>query len=108
MNQAKLRFFTNVSHEFRTPLTLIIGPLEQLFKKDLKAHSFHKQFDIMLKNARRMLRLINQLLDFRKIEGGKMTLKAEYADIIKFIHDITHSFEEYAIEKQINFMACFF
>lgn len=103
LNQAKIRFFTNISHEFRTPLTLIIGPLEQLLNKGSQLQPFQKQFDIMLKNARRMLRLINQLLDFRKIEGGKMVLRAEYSNIVKFIHDIFHSFEEYAIEKQINF-----
>jgi len=103
LNQAKLRFFTNISHEFRTPLTLIISPLEQLLRKGKESHTFHRQFDIMLKNARRMLRLINQLLDFRKIEGGKMTLKAEYSDIVKFMRDIVHSFEEYAGERHINF-----
>ena len=103
LNQAKLRFFTNISHEFRTPLTLIIGPLEQLLRRGKEIQPFQKQFNIMLKNARRMLRLINQLLDFRKIEGGKMTLKTEYSDIVKFITDIMHSFEEYTVEKQINF-----
>ena len=50
-----------------------------------------------------MLRLVNQLLDFRKYEGGKMTLKTEYTDLISFIHDISHSFEDYANEKSINF-----
>jgi signal transduction histidine kinase/ligand-binding sensor domain-containing protein/DNA-binding response OmpR family regulator len=103
LHQAKLRFFTNISHEFRTPLTLIIGPLEQLLGKTKETILFRRQLDIMLKNARRMLRLINQLLDFRKFEGEKMSLKAEYTDIISFINDITHSFEEYASEKQINF-----
>jgi signal transduction histidine kinase/ligand-binding sensor domain-containing protein/DNA-binding response OmpR family regulator len=103
LNQSKLRFFTNISHEFRTPLTLIISPLEQLLSKKNDLQPIRKQLDIMLKNARRMLRLINQLLDFRKIEGGKMTLKAEYSDIIDFISDIIHSFEELALEKRINF-----
>ena len=102
LNQAKLRFFTNISHEFRTPLTLIIGPLEQLLRKGREIQPFRKQMDIMLKNARRLLRMVNQVLDFRKIEGGKMALKAEYSDIVKFIDDILHSFEEYAIEKQIT------
>ena len=88
LNQAKLRFFTNISHEFRTPLTLIIGPLEQLLRKGREIQTFRRQLDIMLKNARRLLRLVNQVLDFRKIEGGKMTLKAEYSDIVKFIDDI--------------------
>lgn len=103
IHQAKLRFFTNISHEFRTPLTLILGPLEQLLEKKPAIEPFRKQLDIMLINARRMLRLINQLLDIRKIEGGKMKLKAEYSDVVKFISDIIHSFEEYALEKNIDF-----
>lgn len=103
INQAKLRFFTNISHEFRTPLTLIIGPLEKILAHEKESQQFRIPLNIMLKNARRMLRLINQLLDLRKFENEKMQLKAEYSDIIKFIEDIIHSFEEYAIEKRINF-----
>ncbi len=108
IQQAKLQFFTNISHEFRTPLTLITGPLEQLLQKKQAIEPFRKQLDIMLVNSRRMLRLINQLLDIRKIEGGKMKLKAEYSDVVKFIRDIMHSFEEYAQEKRIkfNFKTC--
>lgn len=101
LNRAKLRFFTNISHEFRTPLTLIISPLEQILKKGTN-QSFNKQFSVMLNNARRMLRLINQLLDFRKIEGGAMELKAECADIVDFIKNVAHAFEEHAIEKNIS------
>lgn len=103
LSQAKLRFFTNISHEFRTPLTLIIGPLEQLIQKGKNLQPYRKQLDIMLKNSRRMLRLINQLLDFRKFEGGKMKLRVEYSDIVQFIKDIVFSFEEYAIEKRIDY-----
>ncbi len=103
LNQAKFRFFTNISHEFRTPLTLIIGPLEDLIRRENAVRPFKNQLDIMLVNARRMLRLINQLLDFRKIEFGKMALHAEYADLVKFTADVVHSFEQYAIEKQITF-----
>jgi signal transduction histidine kinase/ligand-binding sensor domain-containing protein/DNA-binding response OmpR family regulator len=103
LTQAKFRFFTNISHEFRTPLTLIISPLEQLLNNSSEEHPIRKQLDIMMKNARRMLRLINQLLDFRKIEGEKMTLRAEYSDIITFINDIVDSYGEYAHEKHISF-----
>lgn len=103
LNQAKFRFFTNISHEFRTPLTLIIGPLEEIIRKEGAARPFKRQLDIMLVNARRMLRLINQLLDFRKFEGGKMNLRAEESDLVRFINDVKHSFEQYAVEKQITF-----
>jgi signal transduction histidine kinase/ligand-binding sensor domain-containing protein/DNA-binding response OmpR family regulator len=103
INQTKLRFFTNISHEFRTPLTLIIGPLEKLLSNEKETQHIRMPLNMMLKNARRMLRLINQLLDLRKFENEKMKLRTENSDIIKFIEDIIHSFEEYAIEKRINF-----
>jgi signal transduction histidine kinase/ligand-binding sensor domain-containing protein/DNA-binding response OmpR family regulator len=103
INQSKLRFFTNISHEFRTPLTLIIGPLEQILAREKEIQPIKMHLNIMLKNARRMLRLVNQLLDLRKFEGEKMSLKTENSDIVKFIKDIIHSFEEYAVEKRINF-----
>ncbi len=104
VNQARIRFFTNISHEIRTPLTLIIGPLEQLIARGEETKPFRKHFDIMLKNARRLLRLINQLLDFRKIELDKMNLIAEYGNFTKFIQEINYSFEELAANKNIKFV----
>ncbi|MBN1117244.1 MAG: response regulator [Bacteroidales bacterium] len=101
--QARMSFYTNISHDIRTPLTLIIGPLEQLLSRGKETEPFRKQLDIMLKNARRLLRLINQLLDFRKIEMDKMSLNAEKADLNRFIRDIVYSFEEFAAEKHIEF-----
>jgi len=102
LNQEKIRFFTNISHEIRTPLTLIISPLEQLLKnKDINKEIYNK-LEIINRNAKRIFRLINQLLDLRKIESGKMNLKVEYNDIIKFIREIVILFEEYAREKNIN------
>lgn len=103
ISQARMQFFTNISHEIRTPLTLIIGPLEQLIAKGSEVQPYRRQFDIMLKNARRLLRLINQLLDLRKIELGKSGLRAEYANISKFVKDIVFSFEEHAQDKKIDF-----
>ncbi len=102
-SQARIRFFTNISHEIRTPLTLIIGPLEQLLSRGREVEPFRRQLDIMLKNARRLLRLINQLLDLRKIELEKASLKAEMSDFSKFVKDIVFSFEEFAADRKINF-----
>lgn len=102
ITHARMSFYANISHEIRTPLTLIIGPLEQLISRGKDVQNIRKQLDIMLKNARRMLRLINQLLDFRRIEMQKMALNAENADIVQFIRDITSSFEEFAQEKSIE------
>ncbi len=103
VTQARMSFYTNISHDIRTPLTLIIGPLEQLLAKGKEVAPYRMQLDVMLKNARRLLRLINQLLDFRKIEMQKMRLNAEKSDLVGFLRDIIYSFEEYPFEKHINF-----
>lgn len=101
--QMKLKFFTNISHEFRTPLTLIIGPLENLIEDQSFAVKDQKRFRLMHRNAMRMLRLINQLMDFRKSESGKLKMRAENADINSFIHEVKSSFEEYARIKKYDF-----
>lgn len=103
ITQARMSFYTNISHDIRTPLTLIIGPLEKLLAEGKNIAPFRKQLDIMQKNARRLLRLVNQLLDFRKIEMQKMHLKAQKSDLVKFLRDIVYTFEEHAIEKHIHF-----
>jgi len=99
--QTKLRFFTNISHEFRTPLTLILGSIENLL--DQKDQESHQQLNVMHQNANRLLRLINQLMDFRKIENEKMNLRISRYDINRFIQEISDSFTELAQNKQINF-----
>ena len=70
----KLQFFTNISHELRTPLTLIIGPLQQIMKGNVKPKDISSLNTIMYKNSNRLLKLINQLLDFRKAESGNLNL----------------------------------
>jgi len=102
LHQEKLQFFTNISHEFRTPLTLIIGPLEKMqldeTEEDKKAH-----LKLMLRNAKRLLGMVNQLLDFRKTERGQMRLKVQEQDIIPVISEIMISFEELRKHKNIQF-----
>jgi signal transduction histidine kinase/ABC-type sugar transport system substrate-binding protein/DNA-binding response OmpR family regulator len=100
---AKLRFFTNISHEFRTPLTLIIGPLENILASDNLTNSQKEQLDMILRNAHRLLRLINQLMDLRKIENEKMELKAGCYDIVSFVHDVKKAFDDLATKKNIDF-----
>jgi len=103
VNEYKLQFFTNISHEIRTPLTLIIGPLEDMLAgADIK-NKKRLQMEIMLKSARRMLHLTNQLLDFRKVQNNKMVLKVSKIDIIAFTRDIYNSFIPLAIHKGILF-----
>lgn len=103
INQAKLKFFTNVSHEFRTPITLIMGPLEKLMKDKGISKKYAASLNLMFKNANRLLRLINQLMDLRKMEAGKMRLKTEKLDIIPFLKDIHNNFLELASQKNIEF-----
>jgi len=101
--KAKLRFFTNISHEFRTPLTLIIGPLEDLIQSSGLPEEYRKQFNLMHRNALRMLRMINQLMDFRKLENEKMKLQAGNYDIVGFLKEIYESFAEHAAKKKVDF-----
>ncbi len=101
--KAKLRFFTNISHEFRTPLTLIIGPLEDLIQSNGLPTEHRKQFNLMHRNSLRLLRMINQLMDFRKLENEKMKLQAGFYDIVAFLNEIYESFAEHAAKKMIDF-----
>ncbi|SNR78053.1 Signal transduction histidine kinase [Lutibacter agarilyticus] len=103
INQMKLRFFTNISHELRTPLTLIIGPLEQIMKGSNDEQYLQRLNAIMYKNSTRLLRLINQLLDFRKAESSNINLIVEQGNLVNFIEEIYHAFEEIALERNIDF-----
>jgi AraC-like DNA-binding protein/nitrogen-specific signal transduction histidine kinase len=101
INELKLQFFTNISHEIRTPLTMIIGPLEDLLSANGVDSRKKVQMEIMLKNARRMLNLINQLLDFRKVQNNRMILKIKEIDIVSFTKEIFDSFIPLAKHKGI-------
>ena len=102
VNEYKLQFFTNISHEIRTPLTLIIGPLEDMLAESEISDKKRLQMEIMLKNARRMLHLTNQLLDLRKVQNNKMVLKIKKIDIIAFTSEIFNSFVPLANHKGIT------
>lgn len=99
----KLRFFTDVSHELRTPLTLITGPVEHILSKGDLSKESHEQLQLVKKNTDRMLRLVNQILDFRKIQNRMMKMRVHEVDIIPFIHQIMDSFDSLAKEHQIEF-----
>jgi signal transduction histidine kinase/DNA-binding response OmpR family regulator len=101
--QAKMVFFTNISHEFRTPLTLMIGPLENILSDRKISSDLRSQLQMMLRNATRLLRMINQLMDLRKIEDEKMKLSAGEYDIISFTREIKEAFDELAERKNISF-----
>ncbi|GAB3665256.1 two-component regulator propeller domain-containing protein [Echinicola sediminis] len=105
IHQMKLRFFTNISHEFRTPLTLILGPLEQLLKSgnEYGLPDRKRMYVLMQKNARLLLKLINQLMDFRKIDQGKMKLYLTEENIPSFVHELAEPFQLIATSKEIDF-----
>ena len=103
LNQSKLRFFTNISHEFRTPLTLIVSQLEMLMERnDIQPLVYSKLVNIH-RNTLRMKRLITELLDFRKQEQGFEKFRYSRQDIYPFLEEIYLSFKEYARAKQISF-----
>jgi signal transduction histidine kinase/ligand-binding sensor domain-containing protein/DNA-binding response OmpR family regulator len=101
--QAKLQFFTNISHEFRTPLTLILGPLDKLIHSNINNSNLQKQFKLMEANTKRLLRLINQLMDFRKVESGKLTINVAKYDIVEITNKIADCFTDKAENCSINF-----
>ncbi|MFZ0455478.1 MAG: ATP-binding protein [Ignavibacteriaceae bacterium] len=102
LDRVKTEFFTNISHEFRTPLTLIIGPLEKLMDND-QIESVQRQYNLIHKNARKLLSLINQLLDLSTIDAGKMKLEIEKVNLVNFAKGILASFQSLAEDKNIRF-----
>jgi len=102
INEMKLRFFTNISHDLRTPLTLIITPLQILLNEESN-ESFRKKLNTIYKNAQQLLTLINSLLDFRKLDVGVETLNLKSGDFVNLVRDIHTSFCDYAIERKIKF-----
>jgi signal transduction histidine kinase len=102
LDRAKSRFFANVSHEFRTPLTLTIGPLEGAMDK-LKGvdGSVARAFDMALRNARRLMRLVNQILDVAKLEAGQMRLNRRTLDLAPFVRSIAEAFAPAAEAKGV-------
>lgn len=99
IHQAKLRFFTNISHELRTPLTLIIGPVESLKQK---YPAISAELQTISQNAQKLLRLVNQLLDFRKIEMKGVHLKVSYASLTDQIERVISGFDYLRIEKNMT------
>jgi ligand-binding sensor domain-containing protein/signal transduction histidine kinase len=103
MDAMKIRFFTNISHEFRTPLTLIVTPLEKLIR-EVGDERIRHQLKMMFRNARRLLGLVNQLLDFRKIEVQGIVLHKSKDDVVAFVKDVAVSFSDLFETKSIRFI----
>jgi signal transduction histidine kinase/DNA-binding response OmpR family regulator/ABC-type xylose transport system substrate-binding protein len=101
-SEAKINFFTNISHEFRTPLTLILAPLDEMKNNAKLDHTSRQYVSLIQKNTIRLLKLINELMDFRKIESDKMQLRATEQDIVQFVDDIIGSFKTLAKKRNID------
>ncbi len=99
---AKFDFFTNISHELRTPLTLIIGPLEDTLTSSRLHFSLKNNLELVQRNSYRLLKLINQLMDFRKIEEGKMEINASTQVLGDFVFEISNEFKDLARKKHIS------
>lgn len=102
MGEAKIKFFMNISHEIRTPLTLIITPLLSLIKEDKEPHR-QGIYEIIRKNSERILHLINQMMDLRKIDKGQMIMRMCKTDMVSFINEEYDLFKQQAIAKSIDF-----
>lgn len=99
IHQAQLRFFTNISHDFRTPLSLILAALDKLRREGLKEYYYR----ILNGNVQRLLNLVNELMDFRTIENGMMHLELQPLDINSFVKEIANDFIDYAGQRHIDF-----
>lgn len=103
LDMLKIKFFTNISHEFRTPLSLILAPLDKIIR-NINDNDQKKQLTLVQRNAKRLLNLVNQLLDFRKMEVQEFKLNTSEGDIIYFIKDLTLSFSDVAEKKDIQLL----
>lgn len=103
LHEMKLRFFTNISHEFRTPLTLITWPIRDLLKSENLTADERGQLETVRKNTNRLLQLIGQIMEFRKLEKGQAKLNISKIELVSFVEDIILSFDGEAKSKNISF-----
>jgi signal transduction histidine kinase/DNA-binding response OmpR family regulator/ligand-binding sensor domain-containing protein len=100
--QQQLTFFTNISHEFRTPLTLILGPLENLIRQN-RNETLNNSYQLMLRNAKRLFNLISELMNFRKVAESMINLQVQQIDVSQFCQDLSTEFQPIATKKDIDF-----
>ena len=101
MEEDKIRFFTNISHDLKTPLTLVVAPLEKIRETNLPA-AIRTEVDVAWRNARQLYGLVLELLDFRRLDVGKEKLQMKHGDIVSFVRQTVQGFAFYAIRKQIR------
>jgi signal transduction histidine kinase/DNA-binding response OmpR family regulator len=103
LSELKIKFFTNISHELRTPLTLIKGPIQELKEKESLTEKGKQYVELMEKNTNQMLQLVNQILDFRKIQSGKMRLHVSQINLNTLVKSFQKEFRVLAEENEISF-----
>lgn len=104
VNEIKLQFFTDISHEIRTPLTLILGPLDDIRRAALPLPSnVSHSIDMISRNTKRILLLVNQLLDFRKAQNQKLKLRVQHVEMASFVSTVCQNFQQLALQKDISF-----
>ncbi|HET6541290.1 MAG TPA: ATP-binding protein, partial [Chryseolinea sp.] len=106
-DQLKSKFFANISHEFRTPLSLILAPVEEKLLSGNLINADKESFTLIRRSATRLLSLINQLLDLSKLEAGKMELRVQKGNLKTFIAELAASFDSLADHREIRFLKCF-
>jgi signal transduction histidine kinase/ligand-binding sensor domain-containing protein/AraC-like DNA-binding protein len=99
----KERLFTNISHEFRTPLTLILGPIDDMLSRKKLEVSVEKSLRMVQKQSKRMLRMVNQLLDFQKAEAGNLKLSLQAGEMVSFCYDVFSLFKDEAVRRNIQY-----
>jgi signal transduction histidine kinase/ligand-binding sensor domain-containing protein/DNA-binding response OmpR family regulator len=99
LHQSRLRFFTNISHDFRTPLSLILAALDNMKQEGMKEY----YYQILNNNTQRLLNLVNELMDFKTIENGKMRLQVRLLDVNRLVTDLSYDFRDYARKRGIKF-----
>lgn len=102
VNKMKLEFFTNISHEFKTPLTLILGPLQSIIKDTRKNKHIKESLELMERNVKHLFKLINQVMEFRQVESKDQRLNLSNDELVSFCKEKVNSFETFAKEKNIN------
>jgi two-component system, sensor histidine kinase ChiS len=102
LDTLKTRFFANISHEFRTPITLILGPLKELYN-EADNEEQKSLLGTMMRNGQRLLRLVNQLLDLSRLEAGKLKIQASHTEVVQFLREIASSYESLAAQNKIRF-----
>ena len=102
IDEEKMRFFTNVSHDLRTPLSLIITPLERLIASSSYDRNTKENLKLMYRNAKILMREVNQLLDLRKLDSGRSELKLSHGNLVDFVTQVCDNFTPYALKKRIS------